>query len=109
MRGEIMKIFLLFLFTIGLVACDVYTVNNTLDTDVKVNGALLKAGACSEYVDFFGWVGDFPLVFKQEENGDLIGKSAGYKPGNYEIALSTPVGEPASPTVKETTETCEVK
>lgn len=64
-------------------ACNIYTVHNLADEDIQAGAVLVKSQECAELVDFFGIVGDFPLIFLNSQ-GDKI-DSVSYEPAHYRL------------------------
>ncbi len=101
-----MKKILLVLSIVGLTACDTFTVENSLQKSIKVNGILMQPYSCSEFVDFFNLFGDFPLSVTDEKGGTLTDME--YEPANYKVGMSTDSVKPGKVFLKEMDQPCEV-
>ncbi len=84
-HGGVMKKILFILSAVGLTSCNTYTVKNSTDVEVKVNGDTVAARFCVEYVDFFGVIGDFPLTIADSSGKSVGGEGKEYPPANYSI------------------------
>ena len=97
-----MKKVLLGLFILGFVSCDIYTVKNSLNKPIKVNGILVAARSCSEFVDFFNLFGDFPLSFSDENGKSLSDKK--FVSANYQVTTLV-----AAVSIEEAENSCDIE